>query len=161
MSEANNGEEFESGYRLDDGRRPVAGAVLLHHDGRVLLQHRDNKPEIESPGQWSLFGGGLDENESPEVAMRRELSEEIGFSPIVYRPLLLLHGWRAEYHVYLAGIDRSLEQLTLREGQGFGYFGINEALQHLDLSEVARIALEATQLLQRQAPGGAALLPGY
>lgn len=154
------GDVYESDFRLSEGRRPVAGAVLLHHDGRVLLQHRDDKPDIDSPGQWSLFGGGLDEDETPQAAMCRELGEEIDFSPTAYRPLLLLHGWTTVFHVYLAGIDRSLEQLTLREGQGFGYFGINEALQHLDLTEVARIALEATQLLQRQAPDDAALLPG-
>lgn len=159
MSKENGGPAFEPDYKLSDGRRPVAGAVLLHHDGRVLLQHRDDKPWIESPGQWSLFGGGLDESESPEAAMRREILEEIGFRPNVYRPLLQLHGFVAEYHVYLARIDRSIEQLTLREGQGFGYFSINEALQHLNLTELARISLEATRLLQRQAPGGASLLP--
>ncbi|MFA5594546.1 MAG: NUDIX domain-containing protein, partial [Trueperaceae bacterium] len=85
--------ELETDYLLADGRRPVAGAVLLHPDGRVLLQHRDDKPGIESPGKWSLFGGGLDEGEEPAEAMLREIEEEIGYRPRAYRPLVVFSGW--------------------------------------------------------------------
>ena len=155
-------EELETDYLLADGRRPVAGAVLLHPDGRVLLQHRDDKPGIESPGQWSLFGGGLDEGEEPAEAMLREIEEEIGYRPRAYRPLVVFSGWYAEFHVYLAEVTPTIEELVLGEGQGFGYFTREEALE-LDLTEVARVALGALSLLelQRDQRGGGALLPGY
>lgn len=154
--------ELETDYFLADGRRPVAGAVLLHRDGRVLLQHRDDKPDIESPGQWSLFGGGLDEGEEPEDAMLREIEEEIGYRPRAHRPLVVFSGWYAEFHVYLAEVSPPIEELVLGEGQGFGYFTRKEA-EELDLTEVARVALGALSLLelQRDQRGGGELLPGY
>ena len=154
--------ELETDYFLAYGRRPVAGAVLLHRDGRVLLQHRDDKPDIESPGQWSLFGGGLDEGEEPEDAMLSEIDEEIGYRPRAQRPLVVFSGWYAEFHVYLAEVSPPLEELVLGEGQGFGYFTRKEA-EELDLTEVARVALGALSLLelQRDQRGGGELLPGY
>jgi len=153
---------LETDFVLADGRRPVAGAVLMAPDGRVLLQHRDDVPGIESPGQWSLFGGGLDEGEGAAAAMLREVEEEVGYRPRAYRPLLRFDGWYAEYHVFLAEVGAPLPELTLTEGQGFGFFTLEEA-PALDLTEVARLALEATRylLLQRDAKGGGELLPGY
>lgn len=154
--------ELQTDFLLADGRRPVAGAVLVHPDRRVLLQHRDDKPGIESPGQWSLFGGGLDEGEAPAQAMLREIEEEIGYRPRAYRPLIAFSGWYAEFHVYLAEVAPPLDELVLGEGQGFGYFGRQQALA-LNLTEVARVALAAYSLLesQRDQRGGGELLPGY
>jgi 8-oxo-dGTP diphosphatase len=154
--------ELQTDYVLADGRRPVAGAVLLHPDGRTLLQHRDDKPEIESPGLWSLFGGGLDEGESPAQAMLREIEEEVGYRPRAYRPLVTFSGWGTLFHVYLAEVAAPLEQLTLAEGQGFGYFTQDEA-DGLALTEVARVSLLALRMLQQQRDdgGGGQLLPGY
>jgi 8-oxo-dGTP pyrophosphatase MutT (NUDIX family) len=60
---------------------PAVGALITTPDGRYLLQHRDDLPQIWYPGHWGLFGGGIDPGESPEEALRRELMEEIGFSP--------------------------------------------------------------------------------
>ena len=73
--------ELATDHLLADGRRPVAGAVLVNPAGLVLLQHRDDRPDIDSPGQWSLFGGGLDVGETPAAAMLREIEEEIGYRP--------------------------------------------------------------------------------
>lgn len=154
--------ELHTDYLLPDGRRPVAGAVLVSPSGQVLLQHRDDIPEIESPGQWSLFGGGLDTSEDPAECMLREVDEEIGYRPTAYRPLIVFSGWRAEYHIYLAEVTPPIEQLTLTEGQGFAFFNFDDALR-LDLTEVARLALEALQMLQlqRDQKAGGSLLSSF
>ncbi|MCW2758007.1 MAG: hydrolase [Nocardioidaceae bacterium] len=48
----------------------VVGAALVE-DGRVLVAHR--------PGQgWELPGGKVEPGESPEAALVREISEELG-----------------------------------------------------------------------------------
>ncbi|MEM9549310.1 MAG: NUDIX domain-containing protein, partial [Bacteroidota bacterium] len=39
---------------------------------------RDNKDEIPYPNTWDLLGGNLEENESPEDCITREMWEEIG-----------------------------------------------------------------------------------
>lgn len=53
-----------------------AHAVLLVNS-RYVLQLRDNKPGIPSPGMWSLFGGRIEEGEEPQAAMLREIEEEL------------------------------------------------------------------------------------
>lgn len=52
----------------------VAG--LLKKDNKILLGQR---PENQSlPGQWEFPGGKIELGESPEVALQRELQEELG-----------------------------------------------------------------------------------
>ena len=40
----------------------VAKAILLER-GKFVLQLRDNKPLIDFPDMWSLFGGAIEKNE--------------------------------------------------------------------------------------------------
>jgi 8-oxo-dGTP pyrophosphatase MutT (NUDIX family) len=58
----------------------VAIAIVTGADGRspaFLLTRRATRLRAH-PGQWALPGGRLDEGETPEVAARRELAEEVG-----------------------------------------------------------------------------------
>lgn len=97
--------------------QPVHVAIaILHSSGQFLLQLRDNIPGIIYPGHWGLFGGHLEPGETPAVAMKRELMEEIG-----YTPLLLSFGCYSDpkvvRHVYYAPLTPlELNQLVLNEG---------------------------------------------
>ena len=51
--------------------------ILVNKNGKLLLQLRDNKPEIASPGHWGLIGGKVNEGEDPLDGLNRELKEEI------------------------------------------------------------------------------------
>jgi 8-oxo-dGTP pyrophosphatase MutT (NUDIX family) len=59
----------------------AAAALIVTVDARYLMQHRDDKPGIFFPGWWGCFGGALEPGESPEQAVRRELAEELGWTP--------------------------------------------------------------------------------
>jgi len=52
-----------------------AAQALLECDGRVLLARRGIEPRL---GHWDLPGGFVEESETPEHAVRRELKEETG-----------------------------------------------------------------------------------
>lgn len=52
-------------------------SCFCSHEGNFLLLHRDNNVELE-PGKWGTPGGKLEQGESIEAAMVRELSEETG-----------------------------------------------------------------------------------
>lgn len=54
----------------------VSAVALIDADGRVLLAQR---PEEKSmAGLWEFPGGKIEEGETPEVALIRELNEELG-----------------------------------------------------------------------------------
>ena len=56
----------------------VAAVALIDPDGRVLLAQR---PEGKSmAGLWEFPGGKVEPGETPEVALIRELEEELGIN---------------------------------------------------------------------------------
>jgi ADP-ribose pyrophosphatase YjhB (NUDIX family) len=57
------------------GRRRFAGVVLVDQRGWVLLQERDEHPQID-PDCWGLVGGHVEPDEDVETAAYRELTEE-------------------------------------------------------------------------------------
>lgn len=55
---------------------PVAAAVLVDRDGRVLLAQRPEGKALA--GMWEFPGGKIEAGETPEAALVRELREELG-----------------------------------------------------------------------------------
>lgn len=73
-------------YRGDHGLRfepraiaRAAGVIILAPGGRALLLRRSG--QSDSGGTWSFPGGGIEGDETPEQAARRECEEEIGTCP--------------------------------------------------------------------------------
>lgn len=54
----------------------VAASALIDPDGRVLLAQRPAHKELG--GLWEFPGGKIAEGETPELALIRELKEELG-----------------------------------------------------------------------------------
>jgi 8-oxo-dGTP pyrophosphatase MutT (NUDIX family) len=66
-------------YWFDDYHtHAAAGVFLLTLDGRLVLQLRDNKPDIHYPNMITAFGGGAEPGETPAECALRELAEETG-----------------------------------------------------------------------------------
>jgi len=99
----------------------VAIAILYRH-GKYLLQLRDNLPNISFPGFWGFFGGHLEAGESPEIALQRELMEEISYP--VSEATFFAHyaDERVVRHVFYAPLQVELDQLILLEGWDMDFF---------------------------------------
>ena len=61
------------------GGADYRGALVMIEDfkGRLLLQMRDRNAPVH-PGEWGLFGGGVEPGETLAQAASREVREEIG-----------------------------------------------------------------------------------
>jgi len=111
---------------------PTVAAILRSTDGRILLQQRDYAPGISFPGYWTLPGGRVEEGESPEQAIERELWEELEFVPslALWKIYERQHQGVANVvivqYVYFAETDRTAESLAGNEGLGLRYFDGHE-----------------------------------
>ncbi|MEQ1549519.1 MAG: (deoxy)nucleoside triphosphate pyrophosphohydrolase [Chakrabartia sp.] len=71
------------------GVRLIVAAALIRTDGLVLVQKR--RPDRAMPNLWEFPGGKVEAGETPELALIRELQEELGiltrnedFTPICF-----------------------------------------------------------------------------
>lgn len=77
----------------------VAVGVVFNDEGLVLIARRP--PHVHLGGLWEFPGGKREADESIDDALVRELVEEIGIWPRLYRPLIKLHHHYPERHVLL------------------------------------------------------------
>ena len=56
----------------------VSAVALVDVDGRVLLSQRPKGKEMG--GLWEFPGGKIERGEIPEIALIRELAEELGIN---------------------------------------------------------------------------------
>lgn len=106
-----------------------AGIILLNSLSQILLILRDNTADIPYPNTWDLPGGHLEEGESPEQAIRREMKEELELD---LGDILLFREYHHESYdeyVYLKKIDLDPAIIPLHEGQQIRYFGPDEIFQ--------------------------------
>jgi 8-oxo-dGTP pyrophosphatase MutT (NUDIX family) len=98
---------------------PEVALAILYREGEFLLQLRDDIPTILYPGDWTLFGGHLELNESPEIAVKREIWEEIAFELTQPQYFNCYRDETAIRHVFHAPLTVPLTQLNLQEGWDF------------------------------------------
>ncbi len=68
----NSSEYYQK--QFDEAYRPGVGAMLINKNNKVLICERiDSKKDA-----WQMPQGGIDEGETPEQAVLRELQEEVG-----------------------------------------------------------------------------------
>ena len=90
--------------------------AILYQDGKFLCQLRDDIPNIRYPGHWALFGGHLEPGETPEVAVLRELKEEISYAPASVSLFCCDTEADVVRHVFYAQLSADVKDLVLLEG---------------------------------------------
>jgi 8-oxo-dGTP pyrophosphatase MutT (NUDIX family) len=126
--------------------RPHVAIAILHQtqpDGSLqfLMQLRDNIPGIAYPGYWGFFGGHIEPDESPDVAVVRELIEEIDYNPPSIHPFKVYEGAQSIRHVYHAPFNTTLDALTLTEGWDMGLLTVDDIRRgdrHSDIAKQVR-----------------------
>ncbi|MFZ2389131.1 MAG: NUDIX domain-containing protein [Polaromonas sp.] len=107
----------------------VSVGVLIQPDGQFLLTSRPPGKVYE--GYWEFPGGKLEQGESVEQALRRELQEEIGIT------IGTVHPWKIEMVDYPHALVRLnfckvfewTGELQMHEGQSFAWQSLPVAVQ--------------------------------
>lgn len=108
--------------------RNVALIVLYDKNKKILLQHRTEDAD-RLPGYWGFFGGGIDEGETPEQAVRRETKEELNYElkdpKLVMTQEFFYNEEKNIKYIFMEEYDKN-KLLTLGEGQGMEWFSVDE-----------------------------------
>ncbi len=129
--------------------RVVAGA-LFDPDGRVLIAQRPAGKHLA--GRWEFPGGKIGEDESSEMALIRELREEVCVEVVAggcRRLMTLTHAYAdREVELQLYVVERWRGALHALDGQALKWVTL-AALDAEDILEADRPFIEA---LQRRGP---------
>ncbi len=104
--------------------------ILFNSDNKILLVLRDNKDSIPFPNTWNLLGGFLENSESPEECIRREIREEIDIELGNINFFQQYTVYDREHYIFWKQIDLDLKQIQLNEGQRLAYFSKDELDKH-------------------------------
>jgi putative (di)nucleoside polyphosphate hydrolase len=146
--------------------RPCVLGVISNERGEVLIAER-----MEPRGAWQFPQGGIDPGESPEVAIRREIFEELAISaiqiisrarePVRYEfpPNMtgsIAQKYRGQEQIWFhlrchPSISPDLEKATDKEFVAYTWVSVQEALTRIvDFKKSAyKRGLELLGLLQK------------
>lgn len=124
------------------GRQGAGCIVLAQSTGRILLPLRSDS--VQEPGTWGVWGGAIDEGQSPSESVVRELQEEAGYTGqiVAEEPLYVFRdkGSGFTYYNFLLVIPDEFSPDLNWETERAQWFDINELPrpQHFGLSALLR-----------------------
>lgn len=108
----------------------VVAAAILGRDDKVLIAKRAD--HLHQGGKWEFPGGKIEQDESTEDALCRELNEELGIRPTRFEPLITICHEYPELRVSLDVwcVTRFLGEPKGREGQVLAWVDRSELHQY-------------------------------
>lgn len=123
-------------------------AIIFDNDFRILLLKRSSYPDQWMPNKWSFPGGGVDKDEDPLVAVKREVYEETGLEiPQFIEKFVIQRDDTNVEHMFITKLPKTHQNYNVnvdKENDGWGWFKLEE-IDKLDtvpnLMDYARIAI--------------------
>jgi len=141
---------------IEDIKHHYAGVFLVTDTGKVIGQHRDDKPTIDNPGSIGLFGGAVEEGEDPSEAAFRELGEETNLKVrkedihhlmdrVAWRKFT--GEWEVKHFYYAFIKEVDLKTLEVYEGQGWEYINDSDPRLSKSLYGMTKILFDKINIL--------------
>lgn len=116
--------------------RKAVRTILFNEEGKIAILHKKNKNE------YKLIGGGIEDNETIEEALRREVSEEAGckIKDIVelgyVKELRTINNFMQISYIFISKVEKNKNELNLtkqekEEGAELCWFLPEIALKHI------------------------------
>ena len=128
---------------MEDKRRVSVLIPFKIRQGKILvyLQKR-SKDAPRLPDYFGFFGGGIEGNETSEEALRREIKEELDFTPIKY-DFLGNYEFSDVMYAYILEVDDDFEKgIKILEGEYGKFFSKENVLNEPKLIETDKLVLE-------------------
>ena len=110
-------------------KRKGASIVFLNDREEILLFLRDNDPEIPYPNMWDVPGGHVEDGETPEECIVREMKEEMDLELQDFK-LFSVREFRDRIeYTYSAKAHFAIDEIDLREGQRLQWFTRSQVRQ--------------------------------
>ncbi|MFH0870847.1 MAG: NUDIX hydrolase [archaeon] len=125
---------------------------VVHNDGKILILRRLTTKRF-FPGSWEIPGGKIDDGESPEEAVLREVKEETGLDAMIDK---VFHTWsdiiernnRKEHMIVINFILRLVKAqpvvLSEKEHSEFRWIERDDAIDKVtsQMSKTIKLAFE-------------------
>lgn len=121
--------------------KAYVSCILVSKTGEIILQLRDDNPAIKDPNCLSLFAGAVEEGETIEDAVAREIWEETALKPDEFT---YLFAWdngdgRVSHVFYHDNVDTA--DMDVREGQGFRLINSQADLEKYKFAPISKAIL--------------------
>lgn len=150
-------------------KRTIVGGFIFSKDGKFLLGKNRKGGVYE--GSFVVPGGGVDDGETKEVALRREMLEETGIDirQAIVKPLFQSSGEhektlrdtgervfvKMDFYNYHIDLNQNADEVVLRTDDDWyqpQWFDVH-ALENIKLSEPTRNTLVATGIMTSKQNG--------
>ncbi|MBW1826525.1 MAG: NUDIX hydrolase [Deltaproteobacteria bacterium] len=108
-------------------KRKGTSIIFVNDQRKVLLLLRDDKPTIPYPNMWDVPGGHVDDGETPEQCIVREMKEEMDLTLEEFERLSVMEFTDRVEYTFWKRVNLDIEKIDLREGQRLRWFTELEA----------------------------------
>lgn len=101
--------------------------LFINQCNEILLLLRDNIPQIKYPNMWDIPGGNVENDETPEECITREIKEEFGIIITNFNLFEKREFFDRTEFTYWQRATFDIQEINLTEGQKVMWFSEKEA----------------------------------
>ena len=103
-------------------KRKGTSIIFVNDQKQVLLLLRDDKPDIPYPNMWDIPGGHVEDGETPEQCIVREMKEEMDMNLEEFQLLSVMEFIDRIEYTFWKKANLDIQSINLHEGQKLKWF---------------------------------------